>query len=113
MCRLALGMIVAAAWSIPGPWAAVPVPPIERLVGVYLQQAIEVATVGDRPIHLTRMTSFRACGRRGAVAEDFNTHVVEVIGRDVAAVGFVAGIVDAIDRCSSHAAARASAGGER
>lgn len=106
--RLILGLVAAtAACGACVPSVAASTSPIERVVGVYLQQAIELATVGDRPIYLTRMTSFRVCGHRGALAEDFNEHLVEVIGRRIPRVGFVAGIVNAVDRCTPRPTVRA------
>lgn len=75
--------------------------PIEHLRGIYLQQAIEVATIGDRPILLTRMTKFWRCGTRRGLAEDYNGHIVEVVGRDVPGIGFVAGIVNAVEGCEA------------
>jgi hypothetical protein len=72
---------------------------IEHLRGIYLQQAIEIATIGDRPILLTRMTRFWRCGSRRGLAQDYNAHIVEVVGRDVPGIGFVAGIVNAVEGC--------------
>lgn len=88
----------AAAWAGPGGG------PVERLRGIYLQQAVELATVGDRLILLTRMTSFRKCGGPHGIAEDYNAHTVDVLGRDVPGIGFVAGVVDATDGCRPPAA---------
>jgi hypothetical protein len=73
---------------------------IEHLRGIYLQRAIEVATVGSRTIVLARMTRFRRCGRFRGVAEDFNEHLVDVAGRDVDGIGFVAGLVTTLEGCS-------------
>lgn len=91
----------------PGPVAAGPaVPtegPIERVRGIYLQRAIELATVGTRTVRLTRMTRFRRCGRYRGQAQDFNNHLVEVTGREVDGVGFVAGYVNAIEGCPAAA----------
>lgn len=92
---------MAGAWVVRGAWAAADAPTFERLRGIYLQQEVELATVDDRPILLTRMTKFRRCGSRRGMAEDFNDHVVEVLGRDVPGVGFVAGIVDAVEGCET------------
>lgn len=78
--------------------------PIERIHGIYLQQGVELATVGTRTVRLTRMTRFRRCGRLGAMAQDFNEHLVEVAGREVDGIGFVAGFVNAIESCPSAAA---------
>ncbi|HKX16448.1 MAG TPA: hypothetical protein VJT33_00355 [bacterium] len=77
--------------------------PIERIRGIYLQRAIELATVGTRTVRLTRMTRFRRCGRFRGQAEDFNKHLVEVAGREVEGVGFVAGYVNAIEGCPATA----------
>jgi hypothetical protein len=79
-------------------------PLIERIQGVYVQQAIELATVGDRLVRLTRMTRFERCRTRRPRAEDLNEHTVEVLGLDVPGIGFVAGIVNAIEGCESRAA---------
>ena len=76
--------------------------PFERVRGIYLQQAIEFATVGDRLVRLTRMTRFARCWTRRPRAEDLNEHVVEVLGLDVPGVGFVAGIVNATEGCEPH-----------
>jgi len=92
---------MTGAWVVRGAWAAADAPTFERLRGIYLQQAVELATIDDRPILLTRMTKFRRCGSRRGMAEDFNDHVVEVLGRDVPGVGFVAGIVDAVEGCET------------
>jgi len=93
---LFLVMVAATATWIARPPASAAV---ERLHGIYLQQAIEFATVDDRQVLLTRMTRFRKCGGRRGVAEDYNGHIVEVAGQDVVGLGFVAGIVDAIEGC--------------
>jgi len=77
---------------------------IERIRGIYLQRAIEIATVGTTTVRLTRMTRFRRCGRVRGVAEDFNDHLVEVVGRDVEGIGFVAGLVNTLDGCVPPAA---------
>jgi hypothetical protein len=73
--------------------------PVERLSGVYRQRAVEVATVGDRLVIVTRMTRFTRCGTRRPLAEDLNDHVVEVLGTEVPGVGFVAGIINAVEGC--------------
>jgi len=72
---------------------------VERLQGLYLQQAVELTLVGDRMVRLTRMTKFWRCGVGRPRAEDLNGHTVEVLGREVPSVGFVAGIVNAIEGC--------------
>lgn len=74
--------------------------PIEHIRGIYLQRAIELATVGTRTVRLTRMTRFRRCGRLRGQAEDFNKHLVDVAGREVEGIGFVAGLVNAIEGCA-------------
>lgn len=74
--------------------------PVERIRGIYLQRSIQTATVDERLILLTRMTRFRKCGNLRAIAQDFNEHVVEVTGRNVEGVGFVAGFVNAVEGCS-------------
>jgi|GEM_PF-1752416 len=74
--------------------------PVEHIRGIYLQRAIEIATVGTRTVRLTPMTRFRRCGRFRGVAQDFNDHLVEVTGREVEGIGFVAGFVNAIEGCS-------------
>lgn len=86
---------------------------VERLQGVYLQQAIELTLVGDRVVRLTRMTKFWRCGMRRPLAEDLNEHTVEVRGREVPGVGFVAGIVNAIEGCAPPADRRTREPGER
>lgn len=105
-----LAMVVAAGCAV-GPviWAfpeGAPAQAIERLRGIYLQRAIQVATIDDRPILLTRMTKFRRCGTRRGTAEDFNDHIVEVLGVTVPGLGFVAGIVDAVEGCDKAGAGR-------
>ncbi len=74
--------------------------PVEHIRGIYLQRAIEIATVGQRTVRLTRMTRFRRCGRFRGTAEDFNQHLVDVTGREVSGIGFVAGFVNAIEGCA-------------
>ncbi len=101
----------ACVWGGPSPAAGASA--IERLRGIYLQQAIELATVGDREVVLTRMTRFRKCGSRRGLAEDFNAHTVDVLGQQVAGIGFVAGIVNAIDDCPAAAPGAARGGSER
>jgi hypothetical protein len=86
----------AAATTLPG---SLTEGAIEHIRGTYLQRAIEIATVGARTVHLTRMTRFRRCGRVRGTAEDFNGHLVEVVGREVDGIGFVAGLVNTIDAC--------------
>ncbi len=92
---LLCAMMVIAGWGGSDP-------PLERVRGIYLQQAIEFATVGDRLVRLTRMTRFARCWTRRPRAEDLNEHVVEVLGRDVPGVGFVAGVVNATEGCEPH-----------
>ena len=106
----AAALIAAALIAHPGDATA---PPgsltegaIEHVRGVYLQQAIEIATVGTRTVRLTRMTRFRRCGRVRGLAEDFNGHLVEVVGREVAGIGFVAGLVNTLDGCPAAARGR-------
>ncbi|HEV2358944.1 MAG TPA: hypothetical protein VGZ23_15230 [bacterium] len=77
---------------------------IERILGVYLQQAIELATVGTRTVLLTRMTRFRRCGRGRGTADEFNGHLVEVVGREVPGFGFVAGLVNTVEGCMPESA---------
>lgn len=84
-------------------WGGSTDPPIERIRGRYVQQAIELATVGDRLVRLTRITRFELCRTRRPLAEDLNEHIVEVLGLDVPGIGFVAGIVNAIEGCESGA----------
>ncbi len=96
---LALSAIVAVAG-----WGGPADPPVARIQGIYLQQAIELATVGDRLVRLTRMTRFELCRTRRPRAEDLNEHVVEVLGLDVPGVGFVAGIVNATEGCEPRVA---------
>jgi len=109
----AAALIAAALFAHPG---AATAPPgsltegaIEHVRGVYLQQAIEIATVGTRTVRLTRMTRFRRCGLVRGIAEDFNGHLVEVVGREVADIGFVAGLVNTLDRCPPAALGRGPA----
>jgi hypothetical protein len=73
---------------------------VEHVRGIYLQRAIEVATVGSRTVHLTRMTRFMRCGRFRGTAEDFNEHLVDAAGREVPGIGFVAGLVSTIEGCA-------------
>jgi len=86
-------------------------PPIERLQGVYLQQAVEVATVGDRMVLLTRFTRFKKCGGIRGMAEEYNDHTVEILGRETPGVGFVAGVVNLIEGCTSAPAPAPQAAG--
>jgi hypothetical protein len=86
--------------------SAAPGAPVEHLRGIYLQQAIEVATVGSRTVYLTRMTRFRRCGQFRGLAEDFNDHLVDVAGTEVSGIGFVAGLVNTIERCTGDDAPR-------
>lgn len=78
--------------------------PVQHLRGIYRQRAIEIATVGPRTVRLTRMTRFRRCGGLRGIAEDFNEHLVDVAGREIEGLGFVAGYVNAIDGCVPAAA---------
>ncbi len=111
LIRIRLIVLLAAAccaaalaiWASPRP---APAQRIERLRGIYLQRAIELATVDDRLIRLTRMTKFRRCGTGRGMAEDYNDHIVEVLGVTVPGLGFVAGIVDAVEGCDRAAAGR-------
>lgn len=98
------GALTVAVWAGSGflalfGGAAAPTGPVEHLRGIYLQRAVELATVGARTIHLTRFTRFRRCGRFRGTAEDFNGHLVDVAGRDVPGIGFVAGLVYTIEGC--------------
>ena len=109
----AAALIAAALFAHPG---AATAPPssltegaVEHVRGVYLQRAIEIATVGTRTVRLTRMTRFRRCGRVRGMAEDFNGHLVEVVGREVADIGFVAGLVNTLDGCPPAALGRGPA----
>ena len=95
---LALSAIIAVAG-----WGGSTDPLIERIQGLYVQQAIELATVGDRLVRLTRMTRFERCRTRRPRAEELNEHSVEVLGLDVPGIGYVAGIVNAIEGCEAHA----------
>lgn len=104
-----LAALAAAPGMTPGSAAAA----IERLRGNYLQQAVELASVDGRLVRLTRMTRFRRCGDRRGLAEEFNEHVVEVLGQQVPGVGFVAGIVNAVEGCETRAAGRLRDLGER
>lgn len=91
---VALSAIVAMAG-----WGGSADTPFERIQGIYLQHAIELAAVGDRLVRLTRMTRFEWCRTRRPRAEELNEHIVEVLGVDVPGVGFVAGIVNATEGC--------------
>jgi hypothetical protein len=105
---IALSAIMAIAR-----WGGSADPPVERIQGIYVQQAIELAAVGDRLVRLTRMTRFERCITRRPRAEDLNGHIVEALGLDVPGVGFVAGIVNVIEGCEPGAAgpAREARGG--
>ncbi|HEV2283249.1 MAG TPA: hypothetical protein VGX75_12755 [bacterium] len=92
----AAALLAATLLAHPGAATALP---IEHVRGIYLQRAIEIATVGTRTVRLTRMTRFRRCGLTRGTAEDFNGHLVDVAGRDVDGIGFVAGLVNTIDGC--------------
>lgn len=95
MRLLALLSLIAV---VPGA-GGLDIPPLERVRGVYLQQAVELAAVGSRLVIVTRMTRFTRCGMRHPLAEDLNEHTVEVLGIDLPGVGFVAGIVNAVEGC--------------
>ena len=97
---VAAALVVARATAAGAPPAALPHGPIEHISGIYLQRAIEIATVGTRTVHLTRMTRFRRCGVLRGMAQDFNEHLVEVAGREVEGIGFVAGLVNTIEGCT-------------
>jgi len=88
-------------------------PTLERFQGVYLQQAVEVATVGDRMVLLTRLTRFMKCGGTRGLAEEYNDHTVEILARETPGVGVVAGVVNLIEGCKSTSApvARPAGGG--
>jgi len=103
-----LGAIAQTVALIPWGFAASASPgaPVEHLRGIYLQQAIEVATVGSRTVYLTRMTRFRRCGQFRGLAEDFNDHLVDVAGTDVSGIGFVAGLVNTTQGCTRRDAPR-------
>ncbi len=80
------------------------IPPLEHLRGVYLQQGVELAAVGNRLVIVTRMTRFTRCGMRHPLAEDLNEHTVEVLGTELPGVGFIAGIVNAVEGCGETSA---------
>jgi hypothetical protein len=88
-------------------------PTVERFPGIYLQQAVEVATVGDRMVIENRYTRFKKCGGVRGLAEEYNDHVVEILGRETVGVGFVAGVVNLIEGCAlpSAPAPRPAGGG--
>ncbi len=90
--------------------SAPPAGRIERIRGIYLQQAVEFATLGDRLVRLVRMTRFRRCGTRRGLPEDFNDHIVEVLGREVPGFGFVAAIVNAVEGCERQPTGRSQDG---
>jgi hypothetical protein len=95
-------------------WVAISdTPKVERFQGIYLQQAVEVATVGDRMVIENRYTRFKKCGGTRGLAEEYNDHTVEILGRDTLGVGFVAGVVNLIDGCrpSSAPVERPAGGG--
>jgi hypothetical protein len=86
--------------AMPAAATGQPAPAVEHVRGIYLQRAIEVATVGSRTVRLTRMTRFERCGGLRGSAEDFNEHAVDVAGREVPGIGFVAGVVNALEGCA-------------
>src|SRR5215467_11928245 len=90
---LTAALVVLRAEATGPPPAGFSYGPIEHVRGLYLQRAIEIATVGTRTVHLTRMTRFRRCRVFRGTAEDFNGHFVDVAGREVGGIGFVAGFV--------------------
>jgi hypothetical protein len=45
------------------------------------------------------MTRLRRCGTEWGLAEDFNKHILEVLGITMPGLGFVAGGVDAAEGC--------------
>jgi hypothetical protein len=100
VCFLALLSLIAV---VPGA-GGFEIPPLERIRGVYLQQSVELAAVGNRLVMVTRMTRFTRCGMRHPLAEDLNEHTVEVLGIDLPGVGFIAGIVDAVEGCEDTSA---------
>ncbi len=100
MRLLALLSLIAV---VPGA-GGLDVPPLERVRGVYLQQGVELAAVGNRLVIVTRMTRFTRCGMRHPLAEDLNEHTVEVLRIDLPGVGFIAGIVDAVEGCGETSA---------
>lgn len=111
VCALALLAAMAAqpgaVMALPGgpadPARAMPAdpgPPLEHLRGVYLQEGIEFATVGGTLVRLTRFTRFARCRGRRPLAEELNEHTVEVLGRQVPGVGFVAGVVIPVEACA-------------
>lgn len=97
----ALAALTGTLLFVPTAAVGADTPPVEHIRGIYLQRAVEIATVGTRTVRLTRMTRFRRCGRFRGRAEDFNQHLVDVTGREVAGVGFVAAFVNAIEGCST------------
>jgi len=96
----AAALLASLAALLDPPAAGARPSPVEHVRGIYLQRAIELATVGTRTVLITRMTRFWRCGSRRGTAEEFNDHLVDVAGREVADLGFVAGIVDSIDGCT-------------
>lgn len=49
------------------------------------------------------MTRFEQCRTRRPRPQDLNEHPVEVLGVDLPGVGFVAGIVNATEKCEPRA----------
>jgi len=96
----ALAALTGTLLFVPTAPIGADIAPMEHIRGIYLQRSIETATVGARTVLLTRMTRFRRCGRFRGMAEDFNRHLVDVAGREVGGVGFVAGFVNAIEGCA-------------
>jgi hypothetical protein len=107
----ALAALTVTVLFVPTDAVSTDMLPIEHIRGIYLQRAVEIATVGARTVRLTRMTKFRRCGRLRGVAEDFNHHLVDVTGREVDGVGFVAGFVNAIEGCAPGIRDERGAGG--
>lgn len=96
-------LIWVAAVTATAGWGGSADLPVEHIQGIYLQQAVEFATVGARLVRLTRMTRFERCRTRRPQPQDLNEHPVEVLGLDVPGIGFVAGIVNATEECEPRA----------
>ena len=94
-------LLLFCAGAAPAWVATSDTPAVDRFQGIYLQQAVEVATVGDRVVIENRYTRFKKCGGRRGLAEEYNDHTVEILGRDTLGVGFVAGVVNLIEGCTS------------
>ncbi len=97
-------VLLLCAGAAPAWVATSDVPTVERFQGIYLQQAVEIATVGDRMVLETRYTRFEKCGGKRGLAEEYNDHTVEILGRETVGVGFVAGVVNLIEGCPSPSA---------